>query len=544
MRIVLPCLPALMAASSACSLSGPWSYLPASAFNHSLAPQGQPRGWNAFQCAYVWKESSASSSISFTSPIGCLGDQWSVARGVLSGAPPQRLALSFVSAKANATAAMHGTVSATCDFIDMDDGSLFTRGVHPVDQSDHAWLRSTTAWLVRAATITFTDGTRHLTPGYPTHYNGQWMRDSFYGIKHAWDVVNSTHRADYAASLEWMLSHARADGILPQMCPPRDDPLRHGRCDYGSVSGCNDTVGAPGWHRCQDLDTASFAIKLAAHLWGAYSMPNRKRAQELYAMWGPTLLRSLNATTTAPDDSSLLWSNTTRPVVNYGFQDTEVQSGAVLYSSLLAWNATRLLAGLERNLGSDAALAAMLDARAERIRVAADAQLWDGALGVYRAATGISKSNIDVWGNAMAAAAGFANGTQQQSIFRFFQAHEADIFYEGQVRETPAWQQWEQVRSVSGQTYGDEPPQALATARTYQNGGYWATPHHHVLPFLAQHDRTMACRLLNATIASFRGRGIFEWVGPFYPALSAGAPGYVASAANTLFASAHLRCHL
>ena len=60
---------------------------------------------------------------------------------------------------------------------------------------------------------------------------------------------------------------------------------------------------------------------------------------------------------------------------------------------------------------------------------------------------------------------------------------------------------------------------------------------------VAAHDRGMACRLLNATIASFRGHGMWEWVGPFYPAKSFGAPGYVASAANTLYASQWLRCH-
>ena len=62
-----------------------------------------------------------------------------------------------------------------------------------------------------------------------------------------------------------------------------------------------------------------------------------------------------------------------------------------------------------------------------------------------------------------------------------------------------------------------------------------ATPHHHVLPFLAMHDKQMACRLLNGTIASFRSHGIWEWVGPFFPAPNFGAPGYTASAANTTF---------
>jgi hypothetical protein len=83
---------------------------------------------------------------------------------------------------------------------------------------------------------------------------------------------------------------------------------------------------------------------------------------------------------------------------------------------------------------------------------------------------------------------------------------------------------------------------AGGTAIMYQNGGYWATPHHHVLPFLARFNRKMACRLLNQTIASFRSHGINEWVGPYYPAAASGAPGYVASAGGTYFASEHLRC--
>jgi hypothetical protein len=48
-------------------------------------------------------------------------------------------------------------------------------------------------------------------------YNGQWLRDSFYGISGLWDVTNSTHQRDFGASAEWMFSRARkSDGIMPQ----------------------------------------------------------------------------------------------------------------------------------------------------------------------------------------------------------------------------------------------------------------------------------------------------------------------------------------
>ena len=80
----------------------------------------------------------------------------------------------------------------------------------------------------------------------------------------------------------------------------------------------------------------------------------------------------------------------------------------------------------------------------------------------------------------------------------------------------------------------------MMTARLLLNKG--ATPHHHVLPWLGQHSKPMACRLLNDTAKSYRSHGIWEWVGPFFPSLIGGAPGYTASAANTYFASEQLRC--
>ena len=125
-------------------------------------------------------------------------------------------------------------------------------------------------------------------------------------------------------------------------------------------------------------------------------------------------------------------------------------------------------------------------------------------------------------------------------MFAWFSANADKIFFEGQVREIPFPNQWT-MRSVVDPR-PQSPSDPAATDRTYQNGGYWATPHHHVLPWLGTHDRTMACHLLNETIASYRAHGIFEWIGPFFPAASSGAPGYTASAANTYFASKQLRC--
>ena len=62
-------------------------------------------------------------------------------------------------------------------------------------------------------------------------YNGQWLRDSFYGISGLWDVTNSTHQRDFGASAEWMFARARAsDGIMPQCVRAQVRKCDGGKC--------------------------------------------------------------------------------------------------------------------------------------------------------------------------------------------------------------------------------------------------------------------------------------------------------------------------
>jgi len=209
-RLLLLCLEALNGAAAAetCAIApAVWAYLPPSAFDHTVTVQGTPNGWNNLQCAYDWRPGTdtgatantgvmgaADSAISFHSPMGCM-DPWGAtpANGsmVTDATGKRRLSLHF-SVDGGVPVMKQGTISPACDAVDMDDGGLYIRGVHPIDQAPHEWIKSATAWLVRAAQVRFADGTVHLTPGYPSHYNGQWMRDSFYGISNAWDLANAT----------------------------------------------------------------------------------------------------------------------------------------------------------------------------------------------------------------------------------------------------------------------------------------------------------------------------------------------------------------
>ena len=62
---------------------------------------------------------------------------------------------------------------------------------------------------------------------------------------------------------------------------------------------------------------------------------------------------------------------------------------------------------------------------------------------------------------------------QAKRIASFFVQHEASIFFEGQVREIPKWQQWSQARFVSGEwpplILNSTSAAAKATAEVYQN---------------------------------------------------------------------------
>ncbi len=117
---------------------------------------------------------AASPAYQFQSPIGCLTDPWK--------AEPANVTLLSArdSGNDNATALLfafdadgslvqkRAWVDENCRAIDVEDGGLYLRTpAQTFFLAPHEWMRAAGAWLVRAAQITFADGTRHLTPGYP-----------------------------------------------------------------------------------------------------------------------------------------------------------------------------------------------------------------------------------------------------------------------------------------------------------------------------------------------------------------------------------------
>ena len=75
------------------------------------------------------------------------------------------------------------------------------------------------------------------------------------------------------------------------------------------------------------------------------------------------------------------------------------------------------------------------------------AELWSPAKQMFVAATELESDRISVWGNAFAVEAGLASAAQSSAIAGFFLRREGDIFWEGQVRQTPAPSYWDSTHT-------------------------------------------------------------------------------------------------
>ena len=175
-------------------------------------------------CSYQWEVDGASGALSFNTT--CPNDSWAVAHGTPPDATTGAFELTFVMANGGVVARKQATVHPTCDFVDVVDGGFYSRGppLPMLGRSNQTnWLKTLTAFLLRRAWTTATDGTALLTPGYPVKYNGQWMRDGFYGIFNGRELLQNATLA--IRSAEFMFSYQHNDtGVMPVMVTPAGVP--------------------------------------------------------------------------------------------------------------------------------------------------------------------------------------------------------------------------------------------------------------------------------------------------------------------------------
>lgn len=366
---------------------------------------------------------------------------------------------------------------------------------------------------------------------------------------------------------------------------PAGSPLpRPSCCDHN-----NCTAGS--------MDNAPFVVFNVLYLVEAVAAERgTDAAADLLAAKLPALLRGLETVPTGPAGSNLealAYNDPSSPMVGYGFEDTVVKTGALNFASLLVLEAAATLCQAVRRHGvRSAAVAAYASAandlctRARAISAALTPALWDNIVGMFRPATGLEGNLTDVWGSAYAASLDgvhtFLDGSsntpgtgleideaggegrwpadvpppttaaQRTRIAAFVADPTHGVLAAGQVRHLPIGQGWVQSWCVPANATGPGASGGPKCARGwnynpggYQDGGFWATPVHHVWPLLHRDPatRSVACGLVRDFVGSVKQvaiggdmmRALNEWVDVH--GRPHGAAGYVASVSNAAAAA-------
>ena len=572
---------------AACNVSGAWCYLP--------APAWQPLAFHE----------DASGRFEFTRSEARQPDApWLKAEGVLRD--DGTLSIDY-GCGPSFPCEVNGTVNAACNTITVvGKGVAFSRHCPPAPQPEPVLPRprsfaTDAAWLANASTVVFSSSQQGMlfTPNMqPGGYGGQYTRDYTYGLLHTPAVYGLGRSRNLTLShFIWtteqtLLAQRPADGQIP------DAIVDNGAGGLtGIFSGDNTWPGAkqyctfpPGsplprpsccsHKNCStgSMDNAAFAVFNVLFLVREIETARGAAdARQFLMKWLPALLRGLATIPTGgPNGRALAYNSPDSPVVGYGFEDTVVKTGSLNFASLLALEATATLCHAVRHAtqggprggksAQHAAVGEELCAWARNISAELAPALWEESVGMFRPATGIEGNLTDVWGSAYAAS---LDGThtmlgasdtwpqdvpppvtpaQRGRIVTFLASHHRELFAAGQVRHLPRGQSWTQSYCVPkgsgvgspacGKGFNYRPGQ-------YQNGGFWATPVHHVWPLLHRDPSTrpLACKLLRDFVTAVSNvpagdsvmHNFNEWVD--VEAVSRGAPGYVASASNAAAAA-------
>jgi glycogen debranching enzyme len=212
---------------------------------------------------------------------------------------------------------------------------------------------------------------------------------------------------------------------------------------------------------------------------------------------GRTLLARLESAYAMPPargDNGLVSVERRNRGVNFGFFDTTVHTGDLLFCSLLKWRAAGQLARLLEQAGDPGAAARY---RADQDRIArAVPETFQQAEGWLRASTGLS-SQPDVWGTAFACHLGLLPGDAEHDAREalVFALRHGTIAWEGGIRHVP-----------TNHDFNEETAWEVSYARknTYQNGAYWPTPTGWVCRAVAPADEALARDLAAEYIAALR----------------------------------------
>ncbi len=335
-----------------------------------------------------------------------------------------------------------------------------------------SWLETKAAETARASHRTMNDGTAAFPPQVGLGYEAFWLRDYAYILEGCVDAFSDKELTD---ACRVFLRGQRADGQCVDCVKFDGTPIY--RPGFGSMGVETVADGAP------------FTVDVA---WYTFQKTQDKK---LLVEMLPALEKALQTVERNPKNG-LVHIRPQMPQYRcpYGFTDTILKQGDVLFCSLLYVQASRQLADLYQAADRDQD-AARWTKEADRVTRSIRTVFWNPEWNLFRAAT--AKSNQpDVWGSAFAVYLGVADENQANAIAQNFQQNYDQFVHKGQIRHLPKGQYWEDAR---GRDW-------------YQNGAYWATPTGWFVYTLDLVDSELAERTIADLIDDFEARGICEFV--------------------------------
>ncbi len=286
--------------------------------------------------------------------------------------------------------------------------------------------------------------------------------------------------------------------------------------------------GGPRWGELPPLDDAFYFVHMAA----VYVTQTGDAAILDVAVGGKSLMERLEAAFAMPPsrpDTGLVYAEAGCRGIGFGFNDTIVHTGDLLFASLLKLRAAGELAHLLEQQG-DGGRASHYQDIARGLRRAVPAAFATDS-GMLRGATETS-AQPDVWGTAFAvylsALAPEDEASACQALARAYR--DGAIAWRGNIRHVPTTGDYSESTAWE---------MSLGPKNRYQNGAYWGTATGWVAYAIAREDPGLARTLAEEYVAELR-EGDFRKGEEFGSSLGVFPPGRRPSPESRLHDERHL----
>lgn len=360
--------------------------------------------------------------------------------------------------------------------------------LYGLSAQDIQWMREATKQQLGGCRVKGASDTWLHTPDGIGNYKALWTRDFYYMVEYAGDLMNQN---EIKASIHYLIDGQREDGCIPDRVNIQGNPVYSPGPEQKPMAD-------------HALDNGPFIALLVC------SYVNQFGDEALFREVEKKLKKGLDFINR--DNTGLVFNEPENPQCPYGFTDTVLKTGHLLFSSILYYHACIEMQKLceKFNIGDPSIYRKRAELIKKNIKTLKDKQS-----GMYLAAD-IDCKQIDIWGSAYAAHVGLTNKAESKSISTYLINNKDQIFMRGQIRHLPEHDTgWDKlfINIPEG---------------TYQNGAYWATPLAWVIPVIAQQDHELASQILQDVIKDFQENGINECINSGYVNI----PNYVASATN------------